>query len=181
MTELAQRVEALLFLAGEGVSKKELGKLTGQLPTAVDRAIAELTEALRDHGLTLVIIDTHVQLTTGQHVSSFVSQFLTQEGSTLSAAAAETLALIAYRGPISRYEIEAIRGVDTRRILRQLLLRGLIGSTVTNNRRRQYIVTEEFLSHLGLPRREDLPRFEELSSHEKIMVALKREEDNDHT
>lgn len=183
MNDLAQQIEALLFLAGEAVSRKELARLTGQSRDAVATAVAELAEGLTEHGLTLVTTDTHVQLTTSSQVSSFVAQFLSTEERTLSAAAVETMALVAYRGPISRYEIEVIRGVDSRRIVHQLLLRGLIRPVSRAARPRQYVITEEFLSHLGVTEREQLPSFEELSSHEKILDRLKRDEQphNEHS
>jgi segregation and condensation protein B len=173
MRELSQRIEALLFLAGEAVSKKELIRLTQEPIASVTAALGELKEMLRDHGLAIVETDTHIQLTTGQTVSSFVAQFLEDVETTLSAAAAETLALVGYRGPITRYEIEAIRGVDSRRIIRQLVLRGLIRPAAARDRQRRYVVTEDFLAHLGITRQDELPAFNELSSHEKVLAVLK--------
>lgn len=179
MTQLAQQIEALLFLAGEAINTREFVRLTGQSRAAVITAITELTQALQDHGLTLVSTEDHVQLTTSQHVGSFVARFLEDVEHMLSAAAAETLALVAYRGPISRYEIEALRGVDSRRIIQQLLLRGLVRHVAPSARPRHYVVTEEFLSHLGIKHREELPSFDDLSSHEKLLAILKRENKRD--
>ena len=173
MDETLRKLEALLFLAGEAVSYKELGQLIDQPAPSAKAAVEKLRTALRDHGLTIVTTDSHAQLTTSRHVTAYLQRFLQGEAQQLSAAAAETLAIIAYRGPMNRIAIEAIRGVDCRRMIRQLVARGLVRRKKLPEQLPVYSITEDFLQHLGLTRREDLPKFEELAQHAKIKDLLK--------
>ncbi|MEX2055003.1 MAG: SMC-Scp complex subunit ScpB [Candidatus Andersenbacteria bacterium] len=176
MDTLLPKLEALLFLAGEAVSFTELARLLNADSAMIKTQINELKQMLAAHGLTIVTTDTHAQLTTSPTVSDFVTQYITGESQDISAAAAETLALVAYRGPISRYDIDAIRGVDSRRMIRQLALRGLIRATTGESGVPRYVIAPEFLEHLGLTDRSELPRFAELSTHEKITALLKTPE-----
>lgn len=172
MNDTLRKIEALLFLSGEAVSYQELARLCGQDVATSRRAVAELRDELQHHGLTIVTTDTHAQLTTSADVTSYLRQFIQGETQQLSSAAAETLTIVAYRGPISRLDIETLRGVDCRRMIRQLLARGLIRRQKSPGQWPRYSITEEFLHYLGLTRREDLPRFEELCSHAKIEQLL---------
>jgi segregation and condensation protein B len=176
MTPLAQKIEALLFLAGEAVALEEMPRVLECSGEDVLAALAEIRQELHDGGLTLIQTETHVQLTTSPRVGSFVANFVQTEAQSLSAAAAETLSIIAYRGPLERSEIDLIRGVDSRRMVRQLLARGLVRKTDDTKLRARYIITEEFLQFMGLQKREELPRFAELSDPEKIQALLKKEE-----
>lgn len=176
MDETLRKIEALLFLAGEAVSFKELGQLIGQGPEAAREAVGRLRGELAEHGLTVIHSDTHAQLTTSTLVTEYLQQFLRGEAQHLSTAAAETLAIIAYRGPITRVEVESIRGVDCRRMVRQLIARGLIRRHSVMGSLPRYSITEEFLQFLGLSQREDLPDFDQLASHEKIEQLLKSAE-----
>ncbi len=159
-----QKIEALLFLAGEAVHIAELARLTQTSETKVRANLEILSTALAGHGLTVVRSASHAQLTTSKIVSEYLQQFLQGEATTLSAAAAETLAIIAYRGPITRLDVEAIRGVDCRRMVRQLLARGLIRKHRAGERLPTYSISEEFLQHVGITRREELPDFDKLQS-----------------
>lgn len=174
MDETLRKIEALLFLAGEAVSYQELGQLCGQSVEAAQASVAALREELKEHGLTITATPTHAQLTTSRHVSEYLQKFLQGSTQHLSAAAAETLTIIAYRGPITRLDIEAIRGVDSRRMLRQLIARGLVRRRKLPTALPHYSVTEEFLQFLGITSLEALPRFDELHSHAKIEQLLHR-------
>lgn len=174
MDEALQKIEALLFLAGEAVSYQELGQLIGQSAAEAAAGVAALQKELAHHGLTITATATHAQLTTSPDVSEYLQKFVQGPTQQLSAAAAETLSIIAYRGPITRLDVEAIRGVDSRRILRQLVARGLVRRRKLPSRQPQYSITEEFLQFLGITTRELLPRFEELHTHEKIEQLLRR-------
>lgn len=174
MNETLQKIEALLFLAGEAVSYQELGQLIGRTAAEAKEGVKALGEELRDHGLTITATATHAQLTTSLGVSEYLQKFLQGPAQQLSAAAAETLTIIAYRGPITRLDIEAIRGVDSRRMLRQLVARGLVRRRKLPSQLPQYSITEEFLQFLGITAVEALPRFEELRNHEKIEQLLRR-------
>lgn len=163
MTTLAQHIQALLFTAGEAVSFRDLSELTHATEQQVHDAIAEITTVVKATGLGLIITDTHAQLVTSPAVAEFLAQFSAGDDE-LSKAALETLSIIAYRGPLSRIDIDVMRGVDSRRMVRQLLLRGLIRQLKTAGEVSQYEISEEFLASMGVPNKKELPQYEELSS-----------------
>lgn len=175
MTNLAQHIEALLFTAGESVTISDLSQLLNVSEEQIKTGLEELSHELHDHGLALVITDTHAQLVTSQTVAEFLAQFAEEGGNELSKAAMETLSVIAYKGPISRYDVDSIRGVDSRRMIRQLLLRGLLRQIRTAGKASLYDISEDALMHLGITKKEDLPDFETLSTSEHIDRLLIQE------
>ncbi len=161
---LSALVEALLFVADEPVS---VGRLSGVLetsPAEAERALEELEATLRERGLRLQRMGDRVQLVTAPEAAPYVERLLALgERRRLSQAALETLAIVAYRQPISRLEIEAIRGVSCDSVLRTLLAAGLIeeaGRAPGPGRPILYATTFAFLQHFGLNRPEDLPPLE---------------------
>ncbi len=174
MSPLAQKIEALLFVSGEAVSKHELLSLL-QISSAEEltAALEELRTELSSHGLSLISTETHVQLTTNPSVKDFLADFQRQEERPLSPAAAETLSIIAYRGPLSRYDVSALRGVDSRNSIQSLLRRGVIQQVQSAGSTPFYDVTEDFLKSLGITCKEDLPEYNQLASQEDINRVLK--------
>lgn len=172
MNEAVKKIEALLFVAGEAVPMKDISQITGLDAAALQTALQELRSSLEGHGLSLVESAEGVQLVTAPEVGPFLKQFLADDGSHLSRAAAETLALIAYRGPISRYDVDAIRGVDCRRIISQLVYRGLVRKESKEGRAVMYDISDEFFMHMGVTSREQLPRFAELHSNERLREIM---------
>src|SRR3989344_2425072 len=160
MTNLAQQIEALLFTAGEAVSLRDLSELTHTTEEQVHDAIAEITTTVEATGLALIITDTHAQLVTSPAVAEFLVQFSAADDE-LSKAALETLSIIAYRGPLSRIDIDVMRGVDSRRMVRQLLLRGLLRQLKTAGEVSQYEASEEFLASMGVTTKKELPQYDE--------------------
>ena len=171
MSPEAQRLEAILFLAGEAVSLAELQRVADLTAAQLSGCLDELAAALGEHGLALVRTAEQAQLATAPAVSEFVTQYVTTANEVLSAAATETLALIAYRGPITRPELDAIRGVDSRRMVRQLLRRGLVQMTRPAGRAPQYVVTTELLHQFGVTRVAELPEYDQLANDEAITGA----------
>lgn len=154
-------VESLLFVADGPVS---LGKIERTL--AVERPqLEEALEALAGdyatRGIRLQRLDGRVQLTTAPEAAPYVESFLGLEAETrLSPAAMETLAIIAYRQPITRAGLEAIRGVNCDRVVASLLARGLIcevGRAETAGRPVLFGTTFAFLEYFGLSGLADLP------------------------
>lgn len=168
MNTLGQQVEALLFTAGEAVSITDLSELTHESAENIGNTLEEISTSISDSGITLLITNTHAQLVTSPSVAEFLVQFTSPEDTALSKAALETLSLIAYRGPISRLDIDVIRGVDSRRMVRHLLYRGLIRQIRTAGQAIQYETTEEFLLHIGITSKEELPNYEALATNENI-------------
>ncbi len=158
---LEARLEAVLFVAGEPVSVATLADILGARPSTVERAASRLAKALDGRGLTLVRAAGTLQLTTAPVAAADISLFLhSEEAITLSGAAMETLALIAYRQPATRAHIEAVRGVSSDSPLRTLLRLGLVAELERLDqpgRPISYGTTPAFLRLYGLSSIEDLP------------------------
>ncbi len=176
MSPNAQKIEALLLVAGEAIAFQELADIINVSPEEVRAAITEMTQALAEHGIAVLWTSTHAQLVTSASVSDFLQQYLEEAPTELSKAVAEVLAIVAYRGPISRAEIDALRGVDSRRSLSQLVARGMVARMKKATQAITYDVTAEFLQHMGLTAREQLPRFADLAHHERLAALLEQEE-----
>lgn len=175
MTGRAQQLQALLLVAGEAVSRAELTRLLGAAPEELQILIAEVQSALAGQGITIIETAQAVELTTSPEVGAWLGAYIKQgDEDELTRAAAETLAIVAYCGPLRRHEVDMLRGVDSRRVLRQLRERGVVARDTVRGQAPRYDITEDFLKHLGLARREQLPRFEELSRHENVQQLLHR-------
>lgn len=166
----ARAVEAVLFLAGEPLAAADLAGRTGAPPAQVDTALAALEDMLESEkrGIRLLRSLEGVQLTTAPEHGPLLEVFL-QAGmrAELTPAAAETLAIIAYRGPIHRAGVEEIRGVNSSFILRHLALRGLVTRrpSPTDQRIFLYEVSAEFLRQLGVSSVEELPEYAAFHTH----------------
>lgn len=173
---LAAKLESLLFVAVKPLSAKDLAALSQAKASEVEAALAELGESYRSRQSGLALIDSNgrYQITTAAENADLVRGFLQDETSgELSQPSLEALTIIAYRGPIAKYELERIRGVNCSLIIRNLLLRGLIEEK--SGREGQdslYSVTPDFLRFLGLSRALDLPDYERLSRHESLESFL---------
>jgi segregation and condensation protein B len=170
VTPLAQLIEAALFAASRPLTVEELAVLDPEASLAdVRTALEQLREAydFNQHAIELVEMAGGFQLLTRPAFAQALerAQF-TVRASRLTAAALETLAIIAYRQPVGRSEIEEIRGVSAGGVLRSLQERGLIevvGRSEALGRPLLYGTTPMFLELLGLKDLADLPRAEELS------------------
>ncbi len=157
-----QLVESLLFVAAEPVAVRELARSLALPADAIEAALEQLADDCRERGIRLLRHNDHVQLVTAPEAAAVVERFLGLQTSTprLSNAALETLAIIAYKQPITRPGIEAIRGVDCSGSVRTLLQRGLIaevGRLHVAGRPVLYGTTEDFLKHFGLESVAHLP------------------------
>ena len=162
---VSAQVESLLFVADAPVSVGRLAEALHVTPGQVERALADLEATYTIRGLRLQRDGSRVQLISAPEAAPGVERFLGLEARTrLSRAALETLAIIAYRQPITRPEIEAIRGVSSDSVLRTLLSVGLIedvGRAPTVGRPILYGTTFEFLQHFGLRGLGELPPLDE--------------------
>ena len=158
--ELPALVEALLLVAPEPASVEDIARAADVEPNRIEKALAAL-ESREHSGWVVQRIGDKLQLATAPRFATYVRRFLGLERETrLSTAALETLAIIAYRQPVTRAEIEAVRGVDSSGVLTTLLSRGLIevvGRLQTVGNPLQYATTPEFLLHFGLKSLSDLP------------------------
>lgn len=162
---LTARVESVLFVAEEPVSTHRLAEALAVTSDRVLQALDELAWAYDGRGLRLQRTDGRVQLTTAPEAAAHVERFLGLDSRMhLSQAALEALAVIAYRQPVTRPELEEIRGVCSDSVLRTLLTAGLIdrvGRADAVGRPFLYATTPEFLQHFGLQSVDELPKLEE--------------------
>jgi segregation and condensation protein B len=154
------QLEALLFVAERPLSRREIASLAGIDRDIVDALLGDLEVALRDRGLRLVSAGDQVQLVTAPDAGSLIARYTGAEGGKLSPAALETLAIIAYRQPVTRGTIERIRGVDSDYVVRTLLHRRLVveqGRADTPGRPILYGTGFDFLERFGMTSLDDLP------------------------
>lgn len=164
-------IESLLFVSGEPVSIKKLAKTISVKEEEIEKALKEFSGDLKDRGLLLVFKDKKVQLSTSPSNAAFVEKYLKEDlREDLSRAASEALAIIAYRGPITRFNIEAIRGVNSSFILRALLIRGLVERIPNPKNRRSFLyrISFQFLNKIGLSKKEELPDYEKLHKDKRF-------------
>ena len=168
-------LEGLIFLSGnEGITIEEMIKITELNSEEVKSLLDELKNDLENpsRGIKLVILGNHYKFTTKEEQKEYYKKLVDEEiDSNLSQSALETLAIIAYNQPITRIEIDEIRGVNSTYVMRKLLIKGLIediGRSELPGRPKQYIVTDLFLDHFGLESTDDLPdlKIEEETSEE---------------
>lgn len=164
---LSAQLEAILFWKAEPISLKKLAALLNIDIAAVKNGLQELETALQGRGLTLVRTDDEVMLGTAKEISPQIEQ-LTKEELTrdLGKAGLETLSIILYQGPISRADIDYIRGVNSQFIVRNLLIRGLVERVENPKDARSFLykTTLQLLSHLGISKIEELPEYEQVRS-----------------
>jgi len=151
---LSARIEAMLFVSAEPVALAQLAAALDVTASVVERGLKELEDALQGRGVRLQRLAGRVQLTTAAELATLVERFLGLEATThLSRAALETLAIIAYQQPVTRPQVDAIRGVNSDSMMKSLLSKGLIqesGRTDGPGRPILYSITPEFLQHFGL-------------------------------
>lgn len=161
---LEARIEALLFVASAPVSLQQLAEAL-QCPLAEIEAGLDVLETLyANRGLALQRHESRVQITTHPVAGELIERFLGLEASQhLSRAALEALAIIAYRQPVTRPGIDAIRGVNSDGVMKSLLSKGLIqevGRAEGPGRPILYGTTAAFLQHFGLNSLDALPAFD---------------------
>ena len=158
---LANAVEAVLFVAEKPVSRGEIAKIVGATPKQVDAALLELAQAYASTGLRLAHDGDDWQLITAPEQAAHVAAYLGADRLRVSPASLETLAVIAYRQPVTRAEVEAIRGVNCDQTIYTLMQRRLIeerGRRDAPGRPILYGTTWEFLECFGLSSLDELPR-----------------------
>jgi segregation and condensation protein B len=164
-------LEAVLFVASKPFKAKDFAKILELEESAVKLALDALAEEKKDSGIVLLENRGEYQLSTNSTCSPQVKNFLNAElREKLTDATVEVLAIIAYRQPISKAEIEAIRGVNSQYSLRHLLMRGLIEkiNNPADARSFLYQTTTEFLMHMGMISVSELPEFAKLVENIKL-------------
>lgn len=168
---LSVKLEALLFVAAEPVTPAQLAAALDVSPSVIERGLHELDASLATRGLRLQRHAGRVQLTTAPQLAELIERFLGLEATThLSRAALETLAIIAYQQPVTRPQIDSIRGVNSDSMMKSLLNKGLIlesGRADGPGRPILYSTTPEFLQHFGLNSILEMPPLAPLTKPEE--------------
>ena len=181
--DLERKVEAVLFYKAEPVPKRELGNFFSVTEQEIEQVLNTLKEKLQERGIRLIETDNTVGLTTAPELAETIESLRKEDMKRdIGKAGAETLGIILYRGPITRAEIDFIRGVNSAFILRSLLMRGLVERShhPKDKRQFQYAVTTDLLAHLGIENKTELPDYEtilnELDRYEKEYTTVEEEE-----
>jgi segregation and condensation protein B len=176
---LNEKIEALLFVAPGSVSVNQLATALGVPNRDVQRGLNELEESYQFRGVRLQRHGGQIQMTSAPEAAEAIETFLGLEAtSRLSSAALETLAIVSYQQPVTRPQVDAIRGVNSDGVIKNLLHKGLIqevGRSEGPGRPILYSTTPDFLGHFGLSSLEELPplNLDELNSKEESVNPLK--------
>jgi len=179
---LKQKLESILFIASKFLKKSKLKEVLNCSNEELEKAIAELKKDYqeRNSGLALMQDGDRLQMITSPASSDLVKKYLKDERTgEMTRPSLEALSIIAYRGPVTKAEIEMIRGVNCSLILRNLMIRGLVversdakkGVTV-------YQVTFELMQYLGIKELKELPDYDKLNRDLKIGEVLMAQNKN---
>lgn len=179
MPKLLSQIETILFVASKPIAVKKMAKLLATDENSIVEALKELElkYSTEVSGIVLFKNNDEYQLVAHPDHRKLAEHFVKAEISgDLTRPQLETLTVISYCGPITKPELEQIRGVNCSLIIRNLLIRGLVkevdaGSTLLP----AYEITMEYLQHLGISSPEDLPDYETLHNHEFITKTLSEE------
>ena len=168
-------IEGLLFASGEeGITWNKLAQLLETDKQIIEEVVGEMVNDYEDEerGIRIMTSNDTLHLTTKPEHASYYKKFLNAPGTTrLSQAALETLAIIAYQQPITRVEIDDLRGVKSDRAVQTLMNRGLIdekGRKEAVGRPMLFGTTKDFLIYFGLTSIEDLPPLSELKEEDEV-------------
>jgi segregation and condensation protein B len=153
-------LEALLFVAERPLSRREIAALAGVDRETVDARLGDLEVSLRERGVRLVASGDRVELATAPEAGALLARYVGADAVRLSPASLETLAIVAYRQPVTKAVVERIRGVDSDYILRSLLHRRLIvelGRASAPGRPILYGTGFDFLERFGITSLDELP------------------------
>ncbi len=177
--DLIAQLESILFVASRPLSLKALVQATGfsseDVLVALESLITKFNQ--ENSGIHILQNEDTFQMVSSPDAVDVIDTFIEKEiKSELTRAQLETLTIVAYRGPITRPEIEQIRGVNCALILRNLLLRGLVEERAeANDLTASFILSVDALRVLGIQTVKDLPEYETLHSHEYLEHALQNE------
>jgi segregation and condensation protein B len=157
------QLEALLFVAERPLTRREIGTIAGVDRATVDVRLGDLEVSLVDRGIRLVLSGDRVELVTAPDAGALIARYVGADAIRLSPASLETLAIVAYRQPVTKSAVERIRGVDSDYTIRTLLHRRLVvelGRSEAPGRPFLYGTSFEFLERFGLTSLDELPPLE---------------------
>ncbi|MFH1946608.1 MAG: SMC-Scp complex subunit ScpB [Candidatus Magasanikbacteria bacterium] len=178
---LLSQIESILFVASKPLSIKQIAKATQKKVNEAEEVLETLKMKYNtpESGIHILHEAGQFQMATNSNNSEVVDLFIKDEVSgELTKAQLETLTVVAYRGPITKPELEQIRGVNCTLILRNLSLRGLIEEGDDENKILSvYSLSLEALRHLGVDSTASLPDYEELHKHEFVELVLEKKDE----
>lgn len=166
-------LEGLLFVVGDdGLTLEDISNILEINKTEAQDLLKKLREEYNNEnrGLRISFIGDAFKLTTKQEHKDYYQKLITTSSNTLSSAALETLAIIAYNQPITRLEVDEIRGIASINMIRKLMAKDLVkvsGKSSLPGRPNLYATTSEFLDYFGLATIKDLPSLPEVSDKEE--------------
>ena len=187
--KISQVIEAVLLSASRPIDVQEIKRVfpEDEKPTReeIRQALQEIEEQCKERGVELKKVSSGYRLQVRQSLSTYVAKLWEERPQRFSKATLETLALIAYRQPITRGEIEEIRGVTIgTQLMRGLMERGwvkIVGQRDVPGRPSLYSTTKEFLDYFGLQHLRELPELPELPDLQSLDMELPLEADNSST
>ncbi|MEA4852700.1 MAG: SMC-Scp complex subunit ScpB [Christensenella sp.] len=177
--EVCGSILAVLFMAGDAIAVPELASALDMDADEMDEIVQEVIEERknREDGILLTRIGDKIQLCTNPKYGGFIKEFLKpDEHMSLTAAVMETLSIIAYKQPVTRAEIDEIRGVRSNYAVSTLMERGLVyvvGQKDVLGHPYLFATTDEFLRHFGISSLEELPKID------LELLEQEQQEDND--
>ena len=154
------KIEGLLFYKAAPQSKAKLLKLFDVTADEFETAVQNLRVRLESGAVRVSETDSDIQLVTAPELADFIETLRKSDlTGDIGKAGAETLAIVLYREPISRVEIDRIRGVNSAFILRNLMTRGLVARESVTGHGYQFRITPELLQYLGVTHKHELPQF----------------------
>jgi segregation and condensation protein B len=169
---LSSQIETLLLVSAKPMPVKQLAGLLGRSAGEVEKEADKLAEDYKreKRGIQVIKNESKYQIVSAPENSKLVQEFIKDEATgELTKPSLETLTIIAYRGPISKINLDRIRGVNCSLILRNLLIRGLIEDKFNRKKKEIYYnITLDFIRFLGLNKIEELPDYERLHQDETI-------------
>jgi len=182
MSKHAQHLHALLFALGRPLARAEVQKQLGVSPEEIEAAVAELQQ--QEQGVSVVDDGTMLELRVAADAASLVERIRKEEyAREVGRAGQEALACILYRGPLTRAEIDFVRGVNSTQTLRTLTMRGLVRKVQNPRDERSFLYepTTELLATLGVARVKDLPDYEQVrGTLQKLEAGYKEKQQHNH-
>ncbi len=177
---LEQQIEAILFYTAEPTKVSFLAKTLEVKSDEINEALVLLSKSLETRGIKLINHNDEVSLVTSPELAPLIERIIKEERERdLGKAGIETLTIIAYKGPVTKKEIEYIRGVNSQYAIRNLLLRGLIDRSVskTDERMVVYNITSDTIRFLGIKSVKDLPEYEDMNKQLEVSEELENTEE----
>lgn len=179
MDNLKAKLESLLLVTHKPLGFKKMSEILSCKPAEIKTCLEELSAEYQNasRGIRLLINNETAQLVSSPENAGLVKQYLKDDlTGELTEPSVETLTIIAYRQPVSKAELEQIRGINCSLILRNLLIRGLVEAEFSRERATTlYSVTLDFLKYLGINSVAELPDYEKLNNDENLLKMVNSE------